>query len=293
MSPAAAKYSIVDLSGLENRKIACLTLDLEQDYGDLLDEPSYEGLEYVPNLVELLQGYGLPLTCFVQGSLFETHPTVIRQLLALDVEFELHAHSHPRPKEIDHDLEMKMGKEAFKKFFGKEPLAYRSPSGVVSEKMFALLQVYGFEFDSSVVPSFRAGVYNSLGKPTRPYLLNNSNVIEFPLTVFSKIVRIPVTLSYVRLLGKPYFRLLRNSDLPNLIVFGFHLHDLYTLGSSSNIPFGKFSLSHRVIFRRIYKFRRNNGVELMEDIITLFSDKGYEFSKLVDVHRSLIKKNLA
>ncbi len=293
MDSAKEKYTPIDLAKLKNRKIACLTLDLEQDYGDLLDEPSYEGLSHVSAVVNLLKTRDVPLTCFVQGTLFETHPSAIKQLSALDVEFELHTYSHPKPKEIDHELEMRRGKEAFTKFFGREPLAYRSPSGVVTENMFALLPLYGFKFDSSVIPSLRPDVFNNLTKPTRPYLLNNSKVVEFPVTVFSKVIRVPVSLSYIKLLGKPYFRLLRISHLPNFIVFSFHLHDLYTLSSSSNIPLGMFPPFYRVIFRRIYKGRNNNGMELLKDLITLFSSKGYEFLKLVDVYRLIIEEKLS
>lgn len=297
MDSAKGKYTPIDLAKLKNRKIACLTLDLEQDYGDILDEPSYEGLSHMSAVVNLLKAKDVPLTCFVQSSLLETHPSAIEQLSELDIEFELHTYSHPKPKEIDHELEMRRGKEAFTRFFGKEPLAYRSPSGVVSEKMFALLPLYGFKFDSSVIPSLRPGGYfNSLNKPITPYLLDNSNTIEFPVTVFSKVIRVPVSLSYVKLLGKVYFRLLRISRLPNLIVFSFHLHDLYTLSSSSNIPSGKFPPVYRFIFRRIYKGINNNGMELLKDLITLFSSKGYEFLKLVDAYRliteEMVNRNL-
>lgn len=278
------KYTIIDLTKLKNRKIACLTLDLEQDYGDLLDEPSYEGLSHIDTVVSLFRERGIPLTCFVQGSLFETHPSAIEKLSALDIEFEVHTYSHPKPKEIDHEFEIGKGKEAFAKFWGREPIAYRSPAGVVDEKMFSILPLYGFKFDSSVIPSVRPGVFNSLNKPIVPYSLNDSSMIEFPVTVVSNLFRVPISLSYVKLLGKPYFYLLRSSNLPNLIIFAFHLHDLYTLSSSSNIPFQKFPFLYRAIFRRIYTRRSDNGMELLQDLVALFSSKGYRFLKLIDVY---------
>lgn len=54
MSQAEREYRIANLSGLTNRKIAGLALDLEQDYVDLLDKPTYEGLNDILHLVELL-----------------------------------------------------------------------------------------------------------------------------------------------------------------------------------------------------------------------------------------------
>lgn len=291
MASDQGKYHIIDLAKFKDKKVVCLTLDVEQDYGHLLNEPSYEGIQCIPELVSLFKERGIPLTCFVQGSLFETHPSVIEQLSALDVEFEVHSYSHPGPKEIDHELEISRGKEAFAKFWGREPIAYRSPSGIVNEKMFSILPLYGFKFDSSVFPSVRPGVFNSLNRPTKPCFIHDSGMVEFPVTVFSNLFRIPLSLSYVKLLGKPYFYLLCSSNLPNLIIFSFHLHDLYTLSSASNIPFNRFSLLYRAIFRRIYTGRSNNGMGLLEKLITLFSAKGYKFGKLADVHRSISEEN--
>ena len=279
------RYKIINLDKFKNKKIVCLTLDVEQDYGDLLDEPSYEAFSCIDVLIDFLKEKSIPLTCFVQGSLFETHPYVIEQLSTLDVEFEVHTYSHPKPGEINHKFEIKRGRDAFRKFFGKEPLGYRSSSGVVSEEMFSLLPLYGFKFDSSVVPSLRPGVYNSLTKPIIPYFLCNS-IIEFPVTVFSKLLRIPISLSYLKLLGKPYLDVLKKKQLPNLVIFSFHLHDLKILNSSSKIPFEKFPLVYRLIFKRIYK--NNNGMKLLKDFIDILLQKDYTFLKLKEVYKMLI-----
>lgn len=281
------KYTIIDLTKLKNRKIACLTLDLEQDYGDLLDEPSYEGLSHIDTVVSLFRERGIPLTCFVQGSLFETHPSAIEKLSALDIEFEVHTYSHPKPKEIDHEFEIGRGKEAFAKFWGREPIAYRSPAGVVDEKMFSILPLYGFKFDSSVIPSVRPGVFNSLNKPIVPYLFNDSGMAEFPVTVFSRLIRIPISLSYVKLLGKPYFYLLRSSKLPNLIIFSFHLHDLSVLSSSDRLPIERAGFIYKRVFSRIYQ-KGGGGLPTLSRFIELLQDKGYTFMKLVDVYEAVV-----
>jgi len=290
MASNKEKYTILDLHNLKNEKLVCLTLDLEQDYGDLLDEPSYEGLEHIPELRSFFKEKDIPLTCFVQGSLFETHPTCIETLSTLDVEFELHSYSHPGPEEMDTELEIEKGKQAYQRFFGKDPMGYRAPLGVLNEKNYEILAANGFKFDSSIFPSLRPGTFNNLRKPTKPYFLNNLKLVEFPLTVFTPIIRIPISLSYVKLLGKPYFYLLQSSNLPNLIIFSFHLHDLYTLTSSSNIPFKKFHPLYRPIFRRIYTRRSDSGMGLLENLITLFSTKGYRFLKLIDIYDAVSKE---
>ena len=77
MISSKKRYTILGLNNFKYKKIACLTLDVEQDYGDLLDEPNYEGLKYIPKLVRFLKERNIPLTCFVKGSLFETHPNEV------------------------------------------------------------------------------------------------------------------------------------------------------------------------------------------------------------------------
>ena len=279
------KYTMLDLHNLKNEKVVCLTLDVEQDYGDLLDEPSYEGLQYIPDLVNFFKERDIPLTCFVQGSLLETHPNQIEQLSALDVEFELHSYSHPKPKEKNTEFEIEKGKEAYKGFFAKDPMGYRAPLGVINEKGYETLASHGFKFDSSIFPSIRPGAFNNLGKPTKPYLLNSSKIVEFPFTVFSSIIRIPIALSYIKLLGRPYLYLLRTLSLPNLLIFDFHLHDLFKLSSSNKLPLKKSAFVYRRIFKRIYSGGKPNGLQLLNEFITLLESKGYAFSKLVDIYQ--------
>ena len=265
-----------------------MTLDVEQDYGDLLVEASYEGLQYIAELVNLFKERNIPLTCFVQGSLFESHPALVEQLSILDVEFELHSYSHPSPKENNTKFEIERGKEAYVDFFRKQPIGYRAPLGFINGEDYETLASNGFKFDSSIFPSVRPGVFNNLNRPTGPYVFNDSGIVEFPLTVFSKVIRTPISLSYVRLLGKPYFYLLQSSNLPDLIIFSFHLHDLRTLSSSSNIPFEKFPLLYRAIFRRIYAGRNDNGMRLLENLVALFSARGYRFLKLIDIYNFVV-----
>lgn len=283
------KYTTIDLGNLENNRIVCLTLDLEQDYGNLLDEPSYEGLQYISDLVNFFNEKNISLTCFVQGSLLETHPTEIEQLFALDVEFELHSYSHPGVKEMDAEFEIKRGKEAYRKFFGKEPLGYRAPLGFIGREIYNILVSEGFKFDSSIFPSLRPGVFNNLSKPTRPYLLNNPGILEFPLTVVSDLVRIPIALSYIRLLGKPYFHLVKTFKLANLIIFDFHLHDLFDLGYLNKISPKNLSPMYRLIFNRLYGQQKSDGFDILDRLIGLFRQKGYAFSKLIDVYNLLVE----
>jgi len=280
------KYTLIEHPLLKREKIVCLTLDVEQDYGDLLEEPSFEGLNYIPEVVKFFKERKMPLTCFVQGSLFETHPDKIEQLAELDVEFELHSYSHPNPKKMNTELEVKKGKKAYQRFFGSNPLGYRAPLGFILEEDFRILASEGFKFDSSIFPSIRPGVFNNLRAPVQPYLLDDFNLVEFPITVLSNHIKIPIALSYIKLLGKLYFRILFSLPQPNLIIFNFHIHDLFELKTSTRLMLEKHPLIYRCIFNRIYK-GSENGFVILDKLIKAWYEKGYEFWKLSELYKAI------
>ncbi len=277
--------TVVELSNLGQRAF-CLTLDIEQDFGARLTEPSYEALRHIPDLVDFLKKRDISLTCFVQGSILETHPAEIEQLSALDVEYELHSYSHPSPQTLNMKIEIERGKKAYSDFFHKDPLGHRSPLGVINQADYTILASSGFKFDSSIFPSLRPGTFSNLMKPTTPYLLYETNIVEFPFTVLSRVIRVPIALSYIKLLGRPYLNLLKTARCPSLIVFDFHLHDLFTLSSSRNIPTKNLSFLDRKIFQKIYQ-EGIDGLRILDELISTFLKKGFVFLKLEDVYRRI------
>ncbi len=282
-------YSVISHNDLPGKKIVCLTLDLEKDHADLLENACYEGVEQIPAIVELFKQNDIPLTCFVQASLLETHSAQIEKLYAIDTDIELHSYSHPWGKKMNTRFEIEKGKETYVKFFGKEPIGYRSPLGIIKKEDYQVLTDNGFKFDSSVFPSIRPGLFNNLNKPTRPYILHDSQIVEFPFAVLSNIIRIPICASYIKLLGKPYAHLLSMCQLPRLVVFGFHMHDLFHLNSSTKIPLAESSFTDRLAFKRIYSHNEPAGIHILDESINTFQRKGYTFWKMSDVYRSIVE----
>jgi len=262
---------------LQGNRIACITLDLEQDYGDLgycFNHPTYLGFSILPNIIEFFEKENLPMTCFVQGSILVDYPETIDKFTGLDVEFEVHSFSHPTPKAINHTSEIQRGKESYRNFFGKNPLGYRSPCGFISEEMFSQLFKQGFQFDSSVIPSIRPGVYHALTSPVMPYWINPP-LMEFPVAVASPILRSPISLSYQKLLGSPYHLLLQLISLPQVLIFNFHLHDLVVLPSWKQIPSNPLL---KPIMRRMWG--RGDGMRVLGDFVNMLRHKSYKFSKM-------------
>ena len=56
-----------------------------------------------------------------------------------------------------------------------------------------------------------------------------------------------------------------------------HPHDLFELETASQLPLSKFTPLYRLIFNRIYQTQNGNGLSILDGLITLFQQKGYEF----------------
>lgn len=289
MVSAQGNCPSIDLQRIESQKIACFSLDVEHDYGTLSQVPQYEGLKNIPRLVGLFKDLNMPLTCFVQGSLFETHPEEVNQFFELDVEIESHSYSHPGPEKMDFDFEVKKSCSVYKEYIGSTPLGYRSPDGYVnSERYFDTLFRSGIKYDSSIFPSFRPGRFNHMNHPTQPYSVLDGKILELPFSVLSPYLRIPISLSYFKLCGKYGLQTLQYFPLPDLIIFDFHLHDLTRLPNADTIiKQSSLSNSNSMILKRTYCSKGDHGFAFLKKFIDILNSKGYEYAKIEDIYRRL------
>ena len=82
--------------------------------------------------------------------------------------------------------------------------------------------------------------------------------------------------------------MLKLFSLPTLIVFDFHIHDLYKLTSSDRISSKDTAFVYRQIFKRIYQNEKvTNGLVILNNLIAMLLEKGYNFWKLEDVYRAV------
>ncbi|MFC1897878.1 polysaccharide deacetylase family protein [Chloroflexota bacterium] len=280
------RIDAVNLGNLKGKRLACIRLDLEQDFGDLLDRPKYDGLNCIDNLIEFIKAKRIPITCFVQGSIFEQYPDKIGKLALQDIEFGLHSYSHPKLKDTDLEFEITHGRKAFYNYFHQQPLGYSAPLGFTNESTFKLLARYNFKYDSSVTPSFRPGVFCNINKPLQPYLVNG-NILEIPPGVLSNLIRVPLAVSYARLIGKPYYYLLKNSQLSDFVLLNFHLHDIFDLDSSKYLSFKELSLVYQIVFKRIYQRSKENGLLVLNQFVNILRQRGYSFIKMIDLYKAI------
>ena len=252
-------------------KIAYITLDLENDWyvegGD-----QYRTLEYVDEFIELIDRVDVPVTLFTVGKLFEERPDDVEKLEeGLQSEFHLHSYAHDPEMKDGFRTDLLKGMDAYASFFGEEPVGYRAPLGKIAPGMLRTLEREGFTFDSSVFPSYRPGAYNNLSAPTNPYSPEATDeLVEFPVSVCPRI-RIPLSQSYLKLLGRPYRWYVKSIPLPDQLVFVSHLHDFFDTPA-----FARRGQPTRAIQQRNIA----DSKRIFVDFIDHLKESGYAFDTL-------------
>jgi hypothetical protein len=216
-------------------KVICFTIDVEPDFGGLLDEDMYFGIDNLKRLIEIVRKYNIKITAFVTGKTVEDRPIVIDLLQEIDAEIEQHSYNH----QVGHGSKLKdieKGIESYEKTFGKPPNGYRAPQGIITKEEISFLQHAGVKYDSSIFPTFFPGRFNRLGFPTNPFYLGHSKLVEIPFSVLPRI-RIPISLSYMQLIGFNNFKFLfKIFGLHSPIIYDFHTYELGKVKSYQQLP---------------------------------------------------------
>ncbi|MFV0474270.1 MAG: polysaccharide deacetylase family protein [Pikeienuella sp.] len=120
----------------------------------VLSQGIYGAKTGVPKLLELLREEELPATFFIPGWTAEKYPDRAEAIAAGGHEIGHHGYLHEwiAPDFPDKEREaLEKGLDALKRVLGIRPIGYRSPAGETSENLIALLQEYGFLYDSSLM----------------------------------------------------------------------------------------------------------------------------------------------
>ncbi|MFC1700630.1 polysaccharide deacetylase family protein [Patescibacteria group bacterium] len=250
---------------VQQKKLICITLDIEKDYGYF---DTYYALNNIDILLKLIKKYNIKITVFLVGYLIKERKDIIEKFKSVPVEFALHSYYHDikNKDSVFKRQEVIKAKEVYLDFFKKQPLGYRAPQGAITRAEIMELIRLGFKYDCSLFPYWRPGLYNNLNIPTRPFFLS-SELMEIPLSVLP-VIRFPISLSYIQFFGWKFYKFfLKFFGWPSLIVFDMHLHNLKKVRSLRGAPW----------FSRIFYIRnQNNGFKILEEFIKLTKSKGYK-----------------
>jgi len=250
-------------------KLICYTLDLEHDYAGLAPSEEYEAFSHAgirEKLPDIIRSYGLKLTVFATGKVLVEQKETVEFFRGLGAEIELHGHDHVM---VRPDLagELHKGKEAYRSCFGRDPQGYRSPGGVISPLLLRSLAAEGIRYDSSIIPSYRWGMYKNLKSPLHPYRDPDASILELPISVVPR-VRVPIATSYIRLFGLlPFKSLCTLFGTPSPVIYLFHLVDLVPTRMRKKLsPF----------WRGIYAKGRKKGLDVFAGSVKYFHDRGFQ-----------------
>lgn len=259
---------------VENR--IYLTLDLECDYGTAISENVFRSAAETHKLVPILEDNDVPLSCFVQTQLLDEHPSYLVPLVDASVPVEFHPHSHTHPKISNADVSMEVAESVsrVREQFDTNPLGFRFPDGAAKSQDYAILDDHGVDFSATLFPSWRPGRFNNSREPRVPFIHHHSGVLELPFTVYSNYLRIPISLSYLKLFGRVYERLIRAGS-PNVIIFDLHMHDLDVPETFSHLP---------RLYQAIYARRKHAGADILDRFIQSFQQKEYSFGQITDLY---------
>lgn len=177
-----------------------LSVDLE-DWFSLVrrriwgkDEPPTDRVvEATRRLLDLLDGSGAKATFFVLGSVAETFPDLVREVLARGHEVGTHGHGHWRVDAIGATRfreELRRSSDIIARVTGVRPLGHRAPEFSITPATpwaFGVLADEGFVYDSSVFPIHHPR-YGMPDAPVAPYVVSEG-VRELPLATLTLLGR--------------------------------------------------------------------------------------------------------
>ena len=257
----------------QNKKIY-FTLDLEQDYGRINDYLCFKNID---GLINLLQKYSIRLTVFTTGKIIDRRPEIINKIMeGIDCEFHLHSYEHEINKRLtieERKSDFRKAVDVYKKHFRTNPIGWRAPCGNIIEEEINWLKRENFTFSSSVIPTYRPGLYNNLRLDDKPFVYPNG-LLEIPISILP-LVRMPFSLSYFQLLGWPISRYLyANKGNDARIVFDFHLHNLSKLDDIVQL---------KTKFRLGYMRNQDNGFRILEKFIQTTTADGYKSGLMTEL----------
>lgn len=176
------------------------TIDLEDWYqGIELPLSEWEGKERrievgLNRVLALLEQYETKATFFTLGWIAEHHPFVVKRVA--DAGHEIACHSYMHEKVYDQTpaafkADIYKAKDILEQVSGRPVKGFRAPYFSITKKSvwaLKILKELGFEYDCSISPivTWRYGIANS---PNHIYRLSDVDLIEFPLTDFSFMMR--------------------------------------------------------------------------------------------------------
>lgn len=226
----------------------------------------------VPLLLDLFHEFGISSTFFVTSNVAKDTAHIIRELAKHDHEIACHG-DHLTPLDFQNwatqYASLKSATETIQEHLNVVLEGFRAPFNRVNDATLRALIKLGYKYDSSVMPSSRLLSKNYYPEaPKDPYnpSLNNpyekgaSPILEMPISTLP-LAKVPLGLSYMRLMGLSVFKFLFSQARQDIVTFYLHTYDLFSLPKNMDLP---------LRFRLISKSRP--GFDLLRGFLAYVSE---------------------
>ena len=258
------------------KRFCFVSIDIERDNFD--DKNTFQGVENLDNILNVLKKHKLEATLFVTGKVLEKYHDLILDW-AKDYEIGCHNYFHKSLDELSvvkREKQLKRFIRVYQTILGKLPKGFRAPQNIIDNKQFQALQRYGFVYDSSIVPRhiFLLKYKGYKGRaPKKPYYPSAQNyrkkgdlkILEIPNTpLFGGI---PFAATWIRRLGVKFFKFLLKIKKPKFLALTMHSWDGIKFKGRSSKNSGEVFLKQLDEILEILKqanYRFKNGEEIYE-----------------------------
>jgi len=225
----------------------------------------------VPLLLDLFHDLAIPATFFVTRNAAKNATDTITEIAKHNHEIACHGeHLDPmcfQSAENEHAC-IKSATETIIEYVSVVPVGFRAPFNRINEETLRALIKLGYKYDSSVMPSSKLlSKYYYPKAPKAPYKPSLDDLcksdsfplVEIPICTLP-VTKVPLGLSYMKLLGLNFFRLFLSNLRQEIVMFYLHTYDLFSLPSHMDLP---------LHFRLMYK--KANGFEVLKHFLAYVS----------------------
>ena len=194
----------------------------------------------VEEVIEILDRTGVKSTFFTTASFGTRYPNLIKSLLKGGHEIAFHGYKHSQKYSkmglrSAHEF-IKKGKKMLEDVTGEKIIGFRSPWFFAPPA--ETLKKLGFEYDSSLHPTWVPGHYFNMRKPRSPYCKSGLKMLPISVT---PLLRLPLSWLWFRNFGLTYAKVCTNLCMLDQPYVNIYLHpwefvDLSTRNGCSKLP---------------------------------------------------------
>ena len=252
--------------GINKMKICMVSVDVEED----LNQKTFHGVESLDNVLEILDKFEINATLFTTGEVLEKYPDLIEKWSEKH-EIACHGYYHVPLYELSISERKKQLEDfcrLYAEILGEQSKGFRAVQHTIDNTQLKLLEEFGFEYDSSVVPRY-VPIKKYVGykgkAPTEPYhpsyedykKKGDMRILEIPVTPL--IFGISLYGTWIRLFCPNFYRFLLVLKKPDVISLAMHPWD---------------AIEHKGAYSK------NSGekfLEYLDDILSILEKNRYQF----------------